>query len=205
MEKTRQERPPVLQVPGTCFVTTIPTKLLVSEGKVRKPDDLIECLERLTGDVRGSLPQPVQENLRVLNAFPGPVVRNPAAEVPAFEASTTDGVVNAMTQILRSPGGIVLADTGTSSDTMIARTPSPTEHRSTTESSAAARASATISLCALPGRVEGVPRAILTQTRNSSLGSDLSDSATARLGCAASDFEVSAMRGIAKCGSLRAT
>jgi hypothetical protein len=116
MEKTRQERPPVLQVPVTCFVTTIPTKPVVSEGKVRKPDDLIECLERLTGDVRGKLPPAAEENLHVLNAFRGPVVRNPAAEVPAFEASTSDGVVNAMTQMLRSPGtragGIVLADHG---------------------------------------------------------------------------------------------
>jgi hypothetical protein len=116
MEKTRQERPPVLQVPVTCFVTAIPTKPVVNEGKVRKPDDLIECLERLTGDVRGNLPPAAEENLRVLNAFRGPVVRNPAAEVPAFEASTSDGVVNAMTQILRSPGaragGIVLADHG---------------------------------------------------------------------------------------------
>jgi hypothetical protein len=116
MEKTRQERPPVLQVPVTCFVTAIPAKPVVNEGKVRKPDELIECLERLTGDVRGSLPRPALENLRVLNAFSGPVVRNPAAEVPAFGGSTSDGVVNAVTQILRSPGartgGIVLADHG---------------------------------------------------------------------------------------------
>jgi hypothetical protein len=116
MEKTRQERPPVLQVPVTCFVTTIPAKPVVTEGNVRKPDDLIECFERLTGDVRGSLPQPAQENLGVLNAFLGPVVGNPAAELPAFEASTSDGVVNAVTQILRSTGsrvgGIVLADHG---------------------------------------------------------------------------------------------
>jgi hypothetical protein len=116
MEKARQDRPPVLQVPVTCFVTAIPTKPVVSEGKVRKADDLIECLERLTGDVRGSLPPPAEENLSLLNAFPGPVVRNPAAEVPAFDESTSDGVVNAMTQILRSPGaragGIVLADHG---------------------------------------------------------------------------------------------
>jgi hypothetical protein len=116
MEKTRQEKPPVLRVPVTCFVTAIPTKPVASGGKVRKPDELIESLERLTGDVRGSLPLPVQENLRVLNAFPGPVVGSPTAEVPAFKASTSDGVVNAATQILRSPGaragGIVLADHG---------------------------------------------------------------------------------------------
>jgi hypothetical protein len=116
MEQTRQERPPVLQVPVTCFVTTIPAKPVVTEGKVRKPDDLIESFERLTGDVPGSVSQPAQENLGVLNAFSGPVVGNPAAEVPAFDASTSDGVVNAMTQILRSAGsragGIVLADHG---------------------------------------------------------------------------------------------
>ena len=116
MEKTRQEKPPVLQVPVTCFVTVIPTKPVVSGGKARKPDELIASLERLTGDVRGSVPLPVQENLRVLNAFPGPVVGSPTAEVPAFDASTSDGIVNAATQILRSPGarpgGIVLADHG---------------------------------------------------------------------------------------------
>jgi hypothetical protein len=116
MNKRRQERPPVLQVPVTCFVSAIPTKPVASEGKVRKPDELIECLERLTGDVHGSLPWPVLENLRLLNDFSGPVVRNPTAEVPVFEGSTSDGIVNAATQILRSPGaragGIVLADHG---------------------------------------------------------------------------------------------
>jgi hypothetical protein len=116
MESARQDRPPVLQVPVTCFVTTIPDKPVATDGDVRKPDDLIESFKRLTGDVRGSVPRPALDNLVALNAFRGPVVGNPAAEVPAFEASTSDGIVNSMTQILRSPGsragGIVLADHG---------------------------------------------------------------------------------------------
>ena len=156
MEKTRQERPPVLQVPVTCFVTTIPTKPVVNEGKVRKADDLIACLERLTGDVRGSLPPAADENLRELNAFRGPVVRNPAAEVPAFEAPTSDGVVNAMTQILRSPGRERVDSsspiTATSSGTMTDRIRSRTERRSTTGFSAAAPASATTSSSRFTGR-----------------------------------------------------
>ncbi|HEX4446716.1 MAG TPA: hypothetical protein VH044_08270, partial [Polyangiaceae bacterium] len=73
-------------------------------------------IHKLTGQVKGVPSANAEADLAELNAFKEPIVRNPDAEVPIFDPSTNDGVVNAMTQILRGPGarmgGLVLADHG---------------------------------------------------------------------------------------------
>jgi hypothetical protein len=116
MEKIRRERPPALKVPVTCFVSAIPTKPVVDETKERRPDDFILWLEKLTGQVADERTSAERDNLVDLGRFKGLVVRNPRAETPFFEPPTNDGVVNAMTQILRTPGGrlggVVIADHG---------------------------------------------------------------------------------------------
>ena len=120
MERIRREKPPVLEVPVTCFVTAVPPKPAVDQRKVprieRKPDDFFEWIHKLTGQVTGAPSTNAEADLAELNAFKEPIVRNPDAEVPIFDPTTNDGVVNAMTQILRGPGarmgGLVLADHG---------------------------------------------------------------------------------------------
>ncbi|MCL2451093.1 MAG: hypothetical protein FWD17_19275 [Polyangiaceae bacterium] len=121
MEQTRHEHPPALRVPVTCFVTAIPKNPVFVESEThqrepRRPDELIVSLERLTAHVEGTLPGAADKNLQDLNSNPSPLIRNPVAEIPDFEPSTNDGVVNAMTQILRTEGarfgGLVMADHG---------------------------------------------------------------------------------------------
>lgn len=116
MERIRREKAPVLDVPVNCFVTGVPTKPVVEESRERKPDEFFEWIHKLTGQVTGKPSPHAEADLVDLNVFKEPVVRNPEAEVPVFDPSTNDGVVNSMTQILRAPGarfaGIVLADHG---------------------------------------------------------------------------------------------
>jgi hypothetical protein len=119
MEKVRRERPPVLPVPVTCFVTSVPSKPIPEERgerAARKPDDFFEEIHKLTGVVAGPPSESGAATVRDLDAFDGPLVRNPRAERSRFDASSNDGVVNAMCQVLRSRGarlgGIVFADHG---------------------------------------------------------------------------------------------
>lgn len=116
MERTRRERPPVLKVPVTCLVTAVPDTPVVEEDKERKPDDFFAWLQKLTGHVRGTPSAAAEANLQELRAYGGPIVRNPKAQVPPFELRTSDGVVNSMSQILRTAGarlgGVILADHG---------------------------------------------------------------------------------------------
>jgi hypothetical protein len=116
MERLRREKAPVLKVPVTCFVTVVPTVPVVVESKKRKPDDFFEWIHRLTAQVTGKPSPSAEADLEDLNAFKEPVIRNPKAQLPVFDPASNDGVVNAMTQILRSPGarlgGVVLADHG---------------------------------------------------------------------------------------------
>jgi hypothetical protein len=116
MEQMRQAKPPVLQVPVTCFVTAVPSRPIVHGDRERKPDHFFEWIHTLTGHVAGAISSAVEANLAELRSFREPVVRTPKAPVPGFEPSTNDGVVNAATQVLRTPGGrlggLVLADHG---------------------------------------------------------------------------------------------
>ena len=119
MERLRREKAPVLEVPTTCFVTVVPSKPVAEERgprALRKPDDFFQEIDKLTGEVIGEPSPNAAANIQELAAFKQPIVRNPGAEVPIFDPSSNDGVVNAMTQVLRAPGarlgGVVLADHG---------------------------------------------------------------------------------------------
>lgn len=116
MQKIRRERPPVLDVPVTCFVTVVPARPVVEASGERRPDDFFEWLHKLTAQVPRTRTDDESANLATFAQFRGPVVRNPGAELPRLDASSSDGVVNAMAQILRTRGarlgGVILADHG---------------------------------------------------------------------------------------------